>query len=32
MAGQDDQVLPLTRVVAVAIVPFLLVAFAVLYP
>ena len=29
---RDDRVLPLTRVVAVVIVPFLLVAFAVLYP
>lgn len=29
---RDDRVLPLTRVVAYAIVPFLLVAFAVLYP
>ncbi|HEY7273730.1 MAG TPA: hypothetical protein VH502_13440 [Actinoplanes sp.] len=31
-ATRDDRVLPLTRVVAYAIVPFLLVAFAVLYP
>ena len=31
-ARGDDRVLPATRVVAVAIVPFLLVAFAVLYP
>jgi hypothetical protein len=31
-ATRDDRVLPLTRAVAYAIVPFLLVAFAVLYP
>ena len=31
-SGRDDRVLPLTRWVSLAIIPFLVVAFAVLYP